>query len=174
MRYPLRVLIGQPNFDTIPVIKLACPTTMPILQRIYCQAQMVVSENILIIRLLAFEAEPGEDSRFELILVGPAGKSVINVDAKGNFAFNTPQGDRSHAMKTRRIAGEDLQGVYWGAVLELPMTTLLHYLGIESPLNEAAILGNIIKKGPGCCAAFIQDNVCRDHEPVLGEFSPIF
>lgn len=172
MRYPLRVLTGQPNFDTIPVIKLACPTTMPILQRIYCQAQMAVTGDMLLVRLLAFETEPAEDSRFELILTGPAGKSSATADAKGNFTFNTPQGDRTHVMKTRRIAGEDLQGVYWGTVLELPMKTLLDHLGIESPLNEAVILGNILKKGPGCCAAFIKDNVCDDAESVLGEFAP--
>ena len=172
MRYPLRVLTGQPNFDIIPFIKLTCPTTMTILQRIYCQAQMAVSGDMLLVRLLAFEAEPSEDSRFELVLTGPAGKSLATADAKGNFAFSTPQGDRTHAMKTRRIAGEDLQGVYWGAVLELPMNALFCDLGIESPFNEAVIFGNIFKKGPGCCAAFIKNNVCKDDESVFGEFTP--
>lgn len=168
MRCHLRRVTGLLNFDVLPVIKLECPRTTPILQRIYAQAQLACTNTDLIVRLAAFESVPARNSRFETAFDGPAGRVVVKVDARSPASLMTPAGERTSFMKTRRIAGEDLQGVYWGAVLEIPLTLLREDAGIDMTQGDAVLRGNIYKKGPGCCAAFLPENDSRAE--IMGEF----
>ncbi len=168
MRCYLRKVTGPLNFDVLPVIKLECSQTVPILQRIYAQAQLACTDTDLITRLAAFESSPSQDSRFEIIFAGPAGRVAVKVDAKGFVSLITPAGEPTPLMKTRRIAGEDLQGVYWGVVLEIPLTLLYGDATIDATANHVIFKGNIYKKGPGCCAAFLPDTGTQGD--IMGDF----
>jgi hypothetical protein len=154
MRCHLRKVTGPLNFDVLPVIKLECSPAVPILQRIYAQAQLACTDTDLITRLAAFESNPSQDSRFEIVFAGPAGRIFVKVDAQGFASLMTPAGERTSLLRTRCIAGEDLQGVFWGVVLEIPLSLLYGNAAIDASASDVIFKETSIKKARGAVRHF--------------------
>jgi hypothetical protein len=173
MRCPIRFTAEKPNFDVLPVIKFICPTDVPAAQRIFCQAQLAMTQNCFIARLAAFESLPQPDSRFELVLCGPAGRIVATAGADQSLRVTTPKGDRSCFVNARHTGGEDLQGVYWGSEISIPREFILCELCIEGNWGETALNGNIFKRGPGACAVFAQQGTILGIDSLTGTFFPV-
>ena len=126
----------------------------------YAQCNLCLDEQSLLLRMWAFEVlpPPGSEMRgvFYLFADQPQTALVVSLRPDGSCAFslledgaeravNAPQGFVAHPH-----SGEDLQGVYWGSLIPLPLDWLSSLAGRVTTQAGDAFEGNFFKlcKGP--------------------------
>lgn len=147
-KYTVNLCTGVPEFDSLPVAKIA---SYPLEKRDYkpfAQCVLCFGEDAMYLRMWAFEVSPMPDS--ELVCVccpyadAPqralcvrvrhgegdlAGVSVTLLEKEKSLPLDDAVQSRLvQALHARPHNGEDLQGVYWGMAVTLPIA-LLEELG---------------------------------------------
>lgn len=178
MTFKISKIKEAPVYDSLPVAKIV---TYPLEERDYrpyAQTILCVSENALHLRMWAFELNPSPGSRLECVLylfaglpdtalsVVAAPEPVAGSDRVGCCLLKDGRDlpvSSGMALKLRELKihphnGEDLQGVYWGAAIDIPLN-LLEEWGGKTLLNAGdRFPGNFYK-------------ICRDAlNPHLGCF----
>lgn len=153
MEYGIRFISGEPKFDSLSVIKLCCETSIDINSRIYGQAQVGRSEDLLYAKILSFESEPDQNStvwaKFEYN--GKIIEFSVRFDNSAKLLVNKV--DRTDALTCYITSGEDLQGEYWGAVIMLPLSVLFEGLEINESSLPITLKGNIARENPEISSA---------------------
>lgn len=133
MTYKICKIKGVPQFDSLPIAKI---TTYPLEQRDYkpyAQCILCVGEDALSLRMWAFEVSPLPDSslRAVLYLFRDKPDTALCVDLFSDGVVRACllsegevlEGTEMDAV-LRPFGGEDLQGVYWGATVQLKLDAL--------------------------------------------------
>lgn len=156
--YPVSLVAGQPNFDSLPVAKI---TDYPLEQRNYkpfAQAILCVSTQELFLRMWAFEVSPAKGSALACVLYPFADKPgqgfCLRIwhegdHALGGFSLLGASGSERPAPQSHAHNGEDLQGVYWGMTLALPLAAIEELGGPVSLAPGNVVLGNFYKTCAG-------------------------
>lgn len=165
--YKVSTVSGQPVFDSLPVAKI---TDYPLEKRDYkpfAQCILCIGEDSLHLRMWAFEVSPMpssalccvvycfEDSRALEIKFTHGENHDITTDIN-IINGGTAQPVSIESIQQHPHNGEDLQGVYWGQTVSLPL----------------AAIGDIkLQAGKTCPGNFYK--TC-DVEPFIhkGSFSP--
>ena len=148
----IKIVDGEPNFDSLPVLKLTCNTDVPINERIFAQAKVGLCDSGLFVRMWAFENDPPPESCLELHLLGPDGG--IKLSAWPDKRFEALCGGKPAAVTAYTIAGEDLQGEYWGMGFLLDRKVFTKALALTEPVDDTIILGNVVKTNPHKSAVY--------------------
>lgn len=131
----------EPDYGSLPAAKII---DYPLEERDYrpfAQAQLALGPSSLFVRLIAFETHPDPESRMGLLLRLLKGCFWLSASAGGELQLLPDMPVQQH-----RIAGEDLQGIFWGMECALPRARLEALLG--APLGPGVqVQGNILKTG---------------------------
>lgn len=155
---------GKPNFDSLPVAKIIHYPFELRDYKPYAQARLALGDNLMFIDLWAFETRPDPESGISARLRMPStdGSSVtleISAFANGKVDFSPSSVfDGRFAPEVTPLAGEDLQGEYWGVSVRLPLAAL-ESAEILSPVSGTKFWGNFFK-------------FSRGNRPHLGSFAP--
>ena len=140
----------SPTFDSLPTYKITC---YPLEKRDYkpfAQAQVCLTPVSLVLRLWAFEAHPRPSSRVEAAFTARHSPGLLSVaawaDGRWSCLLRTPGGDRPLDAIAHAMAGEDLQGVYWGAQVDIPRRLAEEALGTGELAPGSVLLGNFYKR----------------------------
>ena len=139
-----------PRFDSLPAWKI---THYPLEKRAYkpfAQARVTLTPSRFILRLWAFEAEPRPLSRLEGVFAARQGATLLTVEALagGDWSCTAkgPEGERPLDAILHPLAGEDLQGIFWGVEAEIPRQAAERALGCGSLVPGSVLLGNFFKR----------------------------
>lgn len=154
MSYTIRLLEGEPSFDSLEVIKLRCTTDIPINDRIFAQAQLGRTREAFFARIWSFEPTPAPGAKLILTLSYGGRTLTVTVDANQKAALLANGEDRSDVLAAYAVSGEDLQGEYWGAGFVIPAEAFVSALGLDAIDSPAVLRGNILREHPGRSAAF--------------------
>lgn len=138
-------LCGDPDWAALPVAVLSCYQNTDYHNAAYAQGQLALTPQSLFIRLLAFEADTLESSRLVAILGSIPQQLEITIAPSGFRAVllkNGQVGEPIPEAVFSPVAGEDLQGIYWGAQVQIPVSCL------PFPVLET-LPGNLYKQGDG-------------------------
>lgn len=163
MTFKVSSISGVPHYDSLPVAKI---TDYPLEQRDYkpfAQVSMCVSEQFLHLRMWAFEVNPSAESGLEAVLYlfrerpdtalavaavpdgdGDAGGVLLGVFLlQEGQEQSTPREieQKLGEIELNPFNGEDLQGVYWGYTVDIPLALLEEWGG--------ALLLNVGEQFPG-------------------------
>ncbi len=122
MGFPICKVKGHPQFDTLPVMKIIHYPLEPRDYKPFAQGLLAVNEERLYIRLWAFETPPEPESRL-LCLLRQDGEQ-LRVEVSPDGATVQKNGEEIAPLTAHPFTGDDLQGRYWGCLLELPRTVL--------------------------------------------------
>lgn len=156
MQQKITFISGEPDFDSLHVIKLRCEKSVDINSRIFAQAQLCRNEENLYIRILSFESRPETDSTVAALF--ELGENSLKLEVTfGGLAVATINGDMQlNRITAYTLRGEDLQGEYWGAVMAVPLTLLFDALAISKDNLPTALGGNIFRYNPAFSAAALK------------------
>lgn len=164
-RYPVSICPGEPKFDSLPVAKITHYPLEPRDYKPFAQGILCLSEGRLHLRMWAFEVSPRPTSTLACVCYPypDAPRRALSMrfehgegDLLGLSVDLLEQGKPApmdddlqrrlyHGMKHRPHNGEDLQGVYWGMGISLPVA-LLEELGGAMALQPGAVFpGNFYK-----------------------------
>ncbi|MEG1429804.1 MAG: hypothetical protein RSC64_08415 [Hydrogenoanaerobacterium sp.] len=163
MSFKISLIDDAPIWDSLPVAKIV---TYPLEKRDYkpfAQARICISKKSIWVRLWAFEALPSETSSLSVCLnLFPEISDkfiMLSVNHKGVMHCETGMGNSrsplSELMVLPRLKlfnSEDLQGIYWGVVFELPRTALTKLYGTDELTAGKIIKGNFYKTDTGECS----------------------
>jgi len=137
MPFKVSKISGLPQFDSLPIAKV---TRYPLEKRDYkpyAQCILCVGESALTLRMWAFEVSPSEDSSLRCVLYlykqDPERAVCMDVYSRGHIrvallrageAGEEPIQLESESYTAAPFGGEDLQGVYWGSTLTVPLEAL--------------------------------------------------
>ena len=125
------------DFETIGVLKIIDYPLEKRDYKPYAQARLALTEASLSLELLSFEAKPSPKSCLTLALA-PSKKFLAEPFVVSIFAEKSLKRSRDFEGEIRChfFEGDDLQGVFWGARLEIPLEELEGYFGeaIESKI----------------------------------------
>jgi hypothetical protein len=136
---------GEPRYDSIPVAKI---TDYPLEKESYkpfAQSQLCIGEKGLILRLWAFEVDPPRQSALRVGLGLGERRTALTVYADGRLDCAADGAPAAAPIFHHMIAGEDLQGEYWGAVIVLSGEILKALLGIDTLTKDIPLRGNLYK-----------------------------
>ena len=156
MSFPVSKISGLPVWDSLPVAKII---RYPLEKRDYkplAQARLCVNETDFCLRMWAFETAPSlesrlicslnfypeQSSRWLSLRCGSAGRGswlVCGPDGE------SPLGEYLILPQLKAYLGEDLEGIYWGAVVTLPLTALDLVYGTHHLPAGHRMLGNLYK-----------------------------
>lgn len=138
MAYKVRIVKGNPEYDALPVAKVAGYPLEKRDYRPFAQNALCLGSDKLCLRMWAFETSPAEGSEmrgvFYLFKDKPETALHIRVSARGD-SFPAPYAEAFleecgvrvldiPVSETRPHSGEDLQGVYWGASVSVSLGEL--------------------------------------------------
>ena len=139
----------SPKFDSIPTYKI---TDYPLEKRDYkpfAQAQVCLTPTQLILRLWAFEAHPKPLSTVEGVFTTRQSEAVLWVsawaDGRWRCALRTPGGEKPIDAIAHAMAGEDLQGEYWGTSVAIRRSLVEEALRVALAPGST-LLGNFYKR----------------------------
>ena len=158
--YRVSSLAGKPNFDSVPVAKI---TDYPLEQRDYkpfAQAILCLGDGNLYLRMWAFEVSPPDGSSLCCVMYPYPTKPELafsveithGSDSAKVSLFLIEGGERKNLDIPVQVSahnGEDLQGVYWGATVSLPIAALEKSGGKTAFKSGNSFPGNFYK----LCAA---------------------
>ena len=156
MQQKIAFISGEPDFDTLNVIKLRCDTDMDINQRIYGQAQLCRSEKSLFLRIWSFETAPTENSAVGAVFERNGARLNISVSFGKKASLLLNGQPLSDAMTSYIIQGEDLQGEYWGAVMVLPIALIFKAFSLAESDLPAKLSGNLYRENPAVSSAALK------------------
>lgn len=129
---------SAPDFDALPIAKVLDYPGEERDFRPFAQAQFALGDDALFVRLMAFEVDPDPCS---CLCVALEGGILLSCFPGGRL--EELGGPRSGA-KVQGIGSEDLQGIYWGADITLPLASLSDRLG-RVPQVGKTLRGNVLK-----------------------------
>lgn len=150
--YPVTTLKSDLSFDKLLIEKLGCDQSVAVNDRIFALAQAGICEDSFYARIQSFECNP-KDVSLTLILEHDGNRVVATVNERGEASLEANQKKHPEALTSYLIAGEDLQGEYWGGVFVLPLAWLEGKLGC-SLAKGAKLLGNFIREGKTKSSAY--------------------
>lgn len=146
--FKISLVSGQPSFDSLPVAKI---TDYPLEKRDYkpfAQSRICINEDYLFVQMWAFEVSPSPQSLLKCILASPDGSSGFSLElhSTGKVELTPfPQSSDSPLPILHPMWGEDLQGEYWGASMQIPLHTAQMLLGQQNMQPGGIIRGNLYK-----------------------------
>lgn len=148
LAFKISLVAGEPSFDSLPVAKI---TDYPLEKhdyKPYAQARICLSQTSLYIQMWAFEVNPEKESSLKIVLAGEGLRSGFSAElwSTGQLEFS-PWGsaDATASPELHPLWGEDLQGVFWGGTLKLPIEPVRKLLGEQNLQPGSIIKGNIYK-----------------------------
>lgn len=156
MQYKVSKISGAPQFDSLPIVKI---THYPLEKRDYkpyAQCILCAGQDALTLRMWAFEVSPPAASslRCVLYLYPDAPEQALYVDIHpsgqvqaGLLKDGVPSGSELDGpeLTARPLGGEDLQGVYWGSTITLPLDALTAFGGAVELEPGCKLRGNFYK-----------------------------
>lgn len=156
MPFPISKVSGLPVWDSLPVAKII---HYPLEKRDYkplAQARLCINEADFCLRMWAFETAPSPSSRLicnlnffpELssrwvsLCCGSTGRGTWLVCGPNE---EIPMEQFLILPQLKAYLGEDLEGIYWGSVVTLPLTALNKIYGVSELPSGHRILGNLYK-----------------------------
>ncbi|MCL2033663.1 MAG: hypothetical protein FWG94_02900 [Oscillospiraceae bacterium] len=165
MSFKVSKITGLPVYDSLPVAKVV---TYPLEKRDYrpfAQNILCVSDDALHLRMWSFEVNPSPGSRLECVLYMfdekpdtalaivavpkiEEGSDVLGCGLLKNGGELPAAPEITEKLQSIAIHphnGEDLQGVYWGYAIDIPLKLLEEWGGktLLSPGNK--LYGNFYK-----------------------------
>lgn len=140
----INTVAGEPDYGSLPAAKII---DYPLEKRDYrpfAQVQLALGAHALFARLISFETRPDPASRLTLLFAFPAGRAGLSVTAGGELQTLPPTLD----IQKRETAGEDLQGIFWGAECVLPRAELERLAGRALAPGDT-LYGNVFKTSEG-------------------------
>lgn len=164
MSFKISIVKDAPVWDSLPVAKITNYPLEPRDYKPFAQARLALGAQSLWVRLWAFEALPTETSTLMARLNFYPERSqdymALSVSYGGNIACEVFRGETAEPMaqlgllpRVKRFTSEDLQGLYWGVVFEVPRTLFAKLYGAEAPELAAGrrVTGNVYKLDDGEC-----------------------
>lgn len=147
MRLTMPRFAGEPQFDRLPVQILRCSADTPPNDRIYAQGQICRTDGQVFARIWTFESAPAP----QVCLVAAFAANGRTVEARAAAGGETAlllNGVPAEGKLTAYLfSGEDLQGVFWGAVLAIDAAAFFETLGADPAHPEGAIGANLLRIG---------------------------
>lgn len=156
MQLKMSIITGMPVWDELPVYKICHYPLEKRDYRPFAQLRACANQEMLFFRVWAFETKPSPQSVLLVKLQpDPANETVFcfTADSAGGLdcVVETPEGEKAlaeygilPALHTYR--GEDLEGEYWGIVLQLPRKALELVLGSDPIRPGHRMLGGVYKR----------------------------
>ncbi len=141
----IRRMSGEPRYDSIPVAKI---TDYPLEKESYmpfAQCQLCLNGEGLTIRIWAFEVDPPKESALRISFGTGEHYLTLTVYSDDRYVYAADGSPCELPVSHHSIAGEDLQGIYWGAVLFIPTDALLSVLDVAQIDTDTVIRGNLYK-----------------------------
>ncbi len=167
MAFKVKLFQGAVDYETLHVAKL---TDFPLEKRDYkpySQVRICFAGDGMHLQLLAFEASPLSESRMTAVFIlTPLYESAclsLELYADGRFSakcFAPSGGNLVDGATVHHFTGEDLQGVYWGGNIFLPIKSLKTLFPNLVVAKDQTFRGNLYK---------LCDNSARPH---MGSFYP--
>ncbi len=165
MSYKVSHVNGEPNFDSLPVAKVAVYPLEPRDYRPFAQHIMCVSDTCLHLRMWAFEVNPLPGSRLECVayLFEKAPDTALavvavptidnNPDVVGccllkdgsELPVSPALEQKLQSINVHPHNGEDLQGAYWGCTIDIPLPLLEEWSGKTFLATGKRFPGNFYK-----------------------------
>lgn len=162
MSFKISLIDGEPVWDSLPVAKIV---DYPLEKRDYkpfVQARLCISPESIWVRMWAFEVTPSESSTLmvNLNLFPELSDKYISMSASyGGLLVNEVCGEQRIPMteylvlpRVKSFQSEDLQGIYWGVVFELPRTLLTKVYGSNELTPSKLVKGNLYKVDKSECS----------------------
>lgn len=153
--YKVSKITGVPSFDSLPVAKI---THYPLEKRDYkpfAQSILCVGDEALTLRMWAFEVSPLPESTLRCVLYcfrdKPDTALCVDIFSTGEVSLACLPDSRALAAagcQIRDVSGEDLQGVYWGKTVTVPLDALEARGGPLQLSGGAHFPGNFYKLCP--------------------------
>lgn len=131
MAFKVKLFPDGVDYESLHVAKLTNFPLEPRDYKPYSQARVSFASDGMHLQLLAFEATPLNESRmtavFNLTPLYETGCVVAELFADGHFSakfFSNDTGALIESASVHTFTGEDLQGVFWGGNIFLPMRSL--------------------------------------------------
>ena len=147
------------ELESLPVALIAHYPTERRDYKPYAQCNICLDGHTLFLRMWAFEVSPPPGSCLRCLLyifpgreytalsvtIGPDNTSSFTLlENGGEQAVNPPEGFIAHPHN-----GEDLQGIYWGSLIPLPIDWLQSLGGAVNTQAGSRFYGNFYKLCPG-------------------------
>lgn len=154
MDYPIFCFSGEAVLDALPVMKVRHYPFEPESYKPFAQGIICMKGRSLFMRLWAFEAVPEAVSELAAALKAPSGCLLyVSAELSGKNTVTLDGEDRTSEAEIRPIAGEDLQGEYWGVNITLSPGLTEKII----PAGTTEINGNFYK-------------ICEGSRPHFGSF----
>lgn len=109
------------SFDSLPVCQLNVFPDPPGHDLPFAQARIYAEQGrSLFLKLSAYEADAPADSRF----LASFGTLALEVSPNGSRLTLDGKPLENAAVRVTPMRGDDLQGEFWGAVVQLPLSVL--------------------------------------------------
>lgn len=156
MPFKISLIQGAPVWDSLPVAKITSYPLEPRDYKPFAQARLCISKESIWVRLWAFEAKPSPHStlRAALNLFPERGGRYLSLSASYRREFlcevceggrHTPMAEYLILPRIKTFESEDLQGLYWGVVFELPRAVLPKVYGTNELAAGKRVTGNLYK-----------------------------
>lgn len=163
MSFKISLIQGQPIWDSLPVAKIVNYPLEPRDYKPFAQARLCVSEESLWVRMWAFEATPSETSSLTvgINLFPQQSEAYLSLSASHSGkvlcevcegAHRTPLCEGETAPRVKFFESEDLQGIYWGVVFEVPRALLEPVYGGAALAANQPVTGNLYKTDTDPCS----------------------
>lgn len=163
--YQLSRTQEPPVFDSLPVAKITDYPLEPKDYKPFAQSILCVGGDRLFLRMWAFEVSPMAGSALEAALYlfperpdtalsfrlehGSGDVVAVSVNLLENGAAKELDASRKKALSDTVECvphnGEDLQGIYWGMTVSVPLSTLELLGGVAALKSGDAFPGNFYK-----------------------------
>lgn len=161
MKYRISRITGEPRWDSLEVAKITNYPLEPRDYKPFAQGIICISDGTLSVRLWAFEVAPMATSRVLCALypfkTEPDTALVIDVHPLSHPTAQAVSLSLVRAWEEKPLpladmgavamphTGEDLQGVYWGATISIPLGALGIMGGELATAAGDVISGNFFK-----------------------------
>jgi len=150
---------GDPVFNALPIMKVTHYPYEPESYKPFAQGLLCMHDDALIARLWAFESKPEAVSTLALSLKGPNERTfTLSVALSGAKEALLDGAPCTLPLDIHPIAGEDLQGEYWGIDLVIS-AEITAALAIDRAKKGTLFNGNMYK-------------LCEGIHPHFGSFFP--
>lgn len=145
---------AQVNFEALPVGKITKYPLEKASYKPYAQCSLCLTGESLAARMLAFEVAPGADSELRAVLYPFRDRAAALhlravPGAQGVSAWvEVEEKTMQLPLRSRSRDGEDLQGVYWGWDVFLPLDVLERLGGALLLEKDRDFPGNFYKLRP--------------------------
>lgn len=155
MVFKICVVDGDIQFDALPVGKII---DYPLEKRDYkpfSQFRAAINQEGLHLQLWAFEVEQTAQSEMKAVLnLNPKGSMYFDLTLHGDYTAElTICNEADHStmnygdtLVLHKLDGEDLQGIYWGAEILIPMKLIDEIFGKTEFTKDDVVTGNLFKQ----------------------------